>query len=132
MRKNVRMIPLDKLISHERVSLRRCQQLLKDFKSHGIIHQPVVVDKKTLVILDGHHRVAVLKKIGIKKIPAILVNYQSRNIQVYLRRKNLLMNLIKYIVINKALSFDLLPKKTTKHIINNRPKKINIKLNQLT
>ncbi len=131
MRKNVRIIPVDKLIGHERVSLRKCERILKDLKNNGIIHQPVVVDKKTLVILDGHHRVAVLKKIGIKKVPVILVNYHSKNIQVYLRRKNILMDLIKYTVINKALSSDLLPKKTTRHVINYRPKKINIKLNRL-
>lgn len=126
---NIKLIPLIKLKAHEQTSPKRLQKLHRQLQQDRHLHQPIVVDKKTKVILDGHHRCRLLKNMGCKKIPALLVNYQSRSVQLKTRRKNLPVN--KLMVVKMALSNRLLPYKTTRHILAHRMPRIKIKFNQL-
>ena len=73
--------------------------------------RPIVVDKKHHLILDGHHRFEVAKKMGLKTIPAILVNYSD--IEIWSLRPDQIVN--HELVISKALKGDIYPNKTVKH-----------------
>lgn len=42
----------------------------------------LIVCSKTNVVLDGHHRLAVLKKLGMREIPALFINYEHDDIVV--------------------------------------------------
>ena len=95
----------------------------------GYFTEPIIVDRHHLIILDGHHRVAILKKLGYQKIPAYLVDYLNKNIKVISRRKNLPIK--KETIIYNSLLGKLLPYKTSKHLIPNRPKNLNINLTKL-
>lgn len=125
------LVNINRLKTHEEISKRRVNQVQKEIEVLGLIKNPVVVDRKTLVVLDGHHRLAALKKLGAIKAPVFLVNYLSKNIRVYLRRKNLFMTLIKQTVINMALASKNFPLKTTKHLVKNRLRNVNISLTKL-
>jgi ParB-like chromosome segregation protein Spo0J len=82
-------------------------------------------------VLDGHHRLNALKKLGYKKIPVFLVNYRSKDIRVYLRRKNIFMDLLKKMVIKSGKEKRLFPDKTTRHLLKYRPKNIKVDLKML-
>ncbi len=131
MRNKIILVNIDKLISHEMVCFKRLKQVRNDLLVKGFIKNPVVVDRKNNIILDGHHRVAALKQLGASKIPAYLVNYQDKNIGVTLRRKEFSFADIKQAVINYCLQGKIFPSKTTRHLIRNRPKNINIKISKL-
>jgi len=131
MKKKIALLLINKLKPHEAVCQKRVLGLMGKIKKEGYLKNPVVVDKETLVILDGHHRLAALKKIGLKRIPAFLIDYKNSKVKVYLRRKELLTTLIKEAVIRKALSNQVFPKKTTRHLLGYRPRNINIKLKRL-
>ncbi|GAG02374.1 unnamed protein product, partial [marine sediment metagenome] len=77
------LVSINKLKSHEAVNKKHLDVLLGEIKKDGVLKHPVVVDRKTNVILDGHHRVTALKKLGIKKIPVYLVDYMNKEIRVY-------------------------------------------------
>jgi hypothetical protein len=65
--------------------------------------------------LDGHHRLHALKKIGCKKIPVILFNYQSPEIKVIPWRED--EKITKEMIIQTALTGRRMPPKTSKHMI---------------
>ena len=94
-----------------------------------MLKEPIIVDRKTNIILDGHHRYNCAKILGLKKIPAYLVNYLNKDIKVEKRREDIEIN--KEIVINKAMHNELFPPKTTKHILKKKPNPVNMMLSDL-
>ena len=78
---------------------------------------PIVVDSKNYIILDGHHRYNVLKSLGYEQIPAYLVDYDSDFVKVESWRLNL--KVTKKDVLDRGISGNLFPAKTSRHIIKN-------------
>jgi len=74
----------------------------------------IAVDIHTKVILDGHHRLAVLRQIGCKRIPATYIVYSSPSIQVTSWNG---IHLTKNEIIQAGLSGRLYPPKTSKHMV---------------
>ena len=132
MKNGVRLIEIDRLKIHEAICSKRVGVLVEQIVKDGFLRNPVVVDCKTLVLLDGHHRLAALRKLGLKKIPAFLIDYQSDQVRVYLRKKELITDLVKEAVIQKALSGKAFPHKTTRHFLKHRPRNVNVRLESLT
>ncbi len=126
----VKLIKIRQLYQHERVDTEYLQRLAKKIQSDGVLKDPIVVDKKNLVVLDGHHRLNSCKKLGLSKIPCLLIDYLSdKSIRVTTRRPGYLITKEK--VILKGLSGKLFPHKTTKHFIPGRVKRINMPLSKL-
>lgn len=129
MRQGVVLLPLAKLRAHEQVSPQRLGLVSRLIKAKGMILNPIIVDKKTRVILDGHHRAASLKKLGYRLVPAMEVDYCSDEIRVYSRRNSI--KVFKEKVILMALKREVFPQKTTRHLVSNRIRGVKVKLNQL-
>ncbi|BES80945.1 hypothetical protein [Pyrodictium abyssi] len=49
----VALVPLERLRAHEIVEPQRVEKLVEDIRRRGRVERPVLVDTKTLVILDG-------------------------------------------------------------------------------
>ena len=112
---NICFIELGALKEHEEIRPDYLEQLKNEILSDGILKMPIAVDKKTYIILDGHHRLHALKKIGCKKIPAILFDYQSPEIEVIPWRED--EAITKEMIIQTALAGRRMPPKTSKHMI---------------
>jgi len=108
-------IDLEALKEHEEIRPDYLEQLKNEILSDGILKMPIAVDKKTYIILDGHHRLHALKKIGCKKIPVILFDYQSPEIEVIPWRED--EKITKEMIIQTALAGRRMPPKTSKHMI---------------
>ncbi len=130
---------LKTLKEHEEINEIHLKKLIKKIISDGVLKRPIVVDKKTKIILDGAHRFNAFKIIGCKKIPVIFVNYDLPEIKVYFW-KNSKKRLSKKMIVKLALSGKKLPPKTTKHMIFSKnklkhisiiQKKVNIPLKAL-
>jgi len=59
------------------------RQLTQSIKKSGCLNHPIIVDAESHLVLDGVHRVAVLKMLGCKRVPACLVDYKSPAIKVF-------------------------------------------------
>lgn len=121
MKNYMKFVSIDQVKSHERTMSRRVATLIRAIKEEGNIRRPIIVDKRSLIILDGHHRVAALRQLGVARVPAYLVDYLSPNVRVYLRRKYLSMQIIKRAVLYSGLTGEAFPVKTTRHLIHARP-----------
>ncbi len=77
MRTRKFLVRLDDLISHERTEYKRVKRLVKSIKELGAVLKPVIIDSRTRLIIDGHHRVAALKLLGARYVPSIVVDYKT-------------------------------------------------------
>lgn len=106
---------------HEETDMSRVKELTSEITGDGMLRHPVIVDKTFMVILDGHHRVSVLTKLGCMFIPAYLVDYHDESIQVRNWREGKepeieISKVTKENVVSAALTGQLFPPKTSRHI----------------
>lgn len=127
MSNKIKLVRIAKLRAHEKVCPQRLAEVMNLINQRGEIVNPIIIDKKTKVVLDGHHRVECLKRLGCSLVPAMEVDYFSDQVRVFLRREEL----IKEIVLSRALKKRLLPDKTTRHLIKNRIRGVKIRLDKL-
>ncbi|OGP77823.1 MAG: hypothetical protein A2V86_05780 [Deltaproteobacteria bacterium RBG_16_49_23] len=113
--KDICLIDLEELKEHEEIRPDYLEELKNEILCDGILKMPIAVDKETYIILDGHHRLHALKRIGCKKIPVILFDYQSPEIEVIPHREG--ETVTKEMVIQTALEGRRMPPKTSKHMI---------------
>ncbi|HOK65093.1 MAG TPA: ParB N-terminal domain-containing protein [Bacillota bacterium] len=133
------------LLAHEQVDHGRVTELIAEITKDGVLKYPIIADKNSMVILDGHHRVRALTTLGCLFIPTYLVDYCDDNIIVTTwgdaseasrsGRKKLverepLGEVTKDVVVMAALTGRLLPPKTSRHVwpwpYEERPVPINI------
>ncbi len=114
------------LRAHEHIDQCHVQRLLKQIEKDGFIDDPVVIDLYTMIILDGHHRCAVARLLGLTKIPAYFVNYRCAQITVDSWRAGECVT--KAMVLQAGLSGNLLEVKTSRHHIEPRPRGLKISL----
>jgi hypothetical protein len=115
---------LKDLKEHEEIKPVYLEKLREQIRKDGILKKPIIVDKGTRIILDGHHRYRSLKELGCSKIPAILVDYTSSEIIVIPWRDNDIVT--KEDVKKAGLTGKKLPPKTSRHMILSKKNKIHI------
>jgi len=107
------LIPLDRLHGHEEVVASDLERLVANLQASRIVREPILVAAGSLVILNGHHRVAALRRLGAQRAPAWVVDYQDPKIT--LDRWDSGPRLTKEDVIARARSGRPFPPKTTRH-----------------
>lgn len=107
---------IEELKEHEEIRPDYLEALKNEILGDGMLKMPICIDKRTCIILDGHHRLQALKKIGCKKIPVVMVDYQSPEIKVIPWREGEAVTKEK--IIDTALSGRRMPSKTSKHMIH--------------
>lgn len=74
--KTVQLVKIDKLNPHEEITeTSYLDSIIKSIKDSHIFNEPIIIDKNTYVILDGHHRFQSLKKLGARYLPVVLIDY---------------------------------------------------------
>jgi len=73
-------VNIERLKPHEQTDPYRLREIIRQLTRDGYQKDPIIVDDKHLIILDGHHRVSALKTLGYSKILAHKVNYGDENI----------------------------------------------------
>lgn len=107
------LITLQELRPHEQVIDDHLLELTSQISmSRKIV--PILVDKRTGTILDGHHRTQALRLLGYSKVPAIVVDYKDADIKVRSWKRDVPVS--KDEVVKRAMSRRLFPPKTSKHL----------------
>ncbi|MHA1828850.1 MAG: ParB N-terminal domain-containing protein [Candidatus Heimdallarchaeaceae archaeon] len=110
------IISLDKLKEHEEIEHEYLEKLKNQIQKDGVLKRPIVVDRNSKIILDGHFRYNTLKKLGYTKIPAYFVDYTSPDIIVGSWKEKKVVT--KEDVIKAGLTGKKLPPKTSKHMLD--------------
>ncbi|GMF20987.1 unnamed protein product [Phytophthora fragariaefolia] len=94
--------------------------------------EPLLVDRSTGAILDGHHRYNVGLQLELKCVPVVLVDYlEDDTITVDVWPKCGRDSLTKLEVIEMSLSDDLFPPKTSRHSFSDDLPPISVPLERL-
>ncbi|MBL6881380.1 MAG: ParB N-terminal domain-containing protein [Candidatus Poseidoniaceae archaeon] len=130
---DVRLVPLEWLKPHEEIKVKNMKKLLDMTLRWNGFTKPLIVDKATGVILDGHHRHAVAMRLELARIPVIVVDYfDNESIDIELWPASELEEITKQDVIDMALSDHLYPPKTTRHRIADYLPPIHVSLEKLS
>ncbi|MCS7386245.1 MAG: ParB N-terminal domain-containing protein [archaeon GB-1867-005] len=73
---------LSDLHIHEEIIPSSLKSLMRKMSREGLLRDPVIVDEKSLVVLDGMHRVEALKRLGCRLIATCLVDYGDPRVLV--------------------------------------------------
>ena len=109
-----RVIPISTIIPHEEFNQEAVDQLTSRIKDTKSFTHPVLVDKKTGLLIDGHHRYNAMINLGAKSIPAYLINYSSPKLIAYKETPGNSV-LSKKEILSRAIQNKLFPKKFTFH-----------------
>lgn len=76
----IAIIDSSKLFLHEETIPEQLEKLKSSLKESRILQAPIIVDRNSMVVLDGMHRVTALREIGCKLIMVCLVDYLDSRI----------------------------------------------------
>lgn len=108
----VRLVPITDLRPHEYALPGHSSFLRRHLLRQGM-RTPILTDRATGIILDGHHRFTALKSLGARRVPVCHVDYDDERIVV---RGWGNLPVTKEQVRAMAASGLLFPCKTTKHM----------------
>lgn len=109
-----KIINIDSIIPHEEFNQEAVDGLCEEIKCSEAFTHPVLVDKKTGLLIDGHHRYNAMRNLGAKTIPAYLVNYSCPNLVAFKEAPgNRIIS--KKEILSMAKQNKLYPKKYTFH-----------------
>ncbi|MBI2446142.1 ParB N-terminal domain-containing protein [Candidatus Micrarchaeota archaeon] len=108
---------LDGLRPHEQTRVLHRRALTRKIVKNRYV-TPIVADRRSGTVLDGHHRLHVARELGLQRIPVIYVDYADASIVVQSRRKNL--HVQKNDVVRRAFGRQLYLPKSTKHVFQGR------------
>jgi hypothetical protein len=78
----ISILDIGSLHLHEETIPELLNTLVETIREDKVLKHPIIVDKRTLVVLDGMHRVAALERLDCKKIPVCLIDYENPAVTV--------------------------------------------------
>ena len=119
------------LKEHEEIIENNLKIRIKKIKKRGF-YKPIIADKQTNVILDGHHKWNAAKEFGLSKVPTIFVDYfNDSGVQVNVWPECGKDSITKEEVIEMGLSGNVFPPKTSKHSFDFEIPSLSIPLEKL-
>lgn len=107
------LVPLERLRGHEEVDPDEVERLTEKLRRARTFVNPIWVARDTWVILNGHHRVEAMRRLGAKRIAAWVFDYEGEALE--LRRWKPGPPISKSEVLRRAEEGRPFPPKTTRH-----------------
>ena len=128
----VELVPIEVLRPHEQIVPDKVDQLERMTLRWKAYTKPLLIDRKTGTILDGHHRTEVARRLKLKCLPCVSVDYlDDDGIILNIWPKSGRDSLDKSEVIEAALSGELFPPKTSRHLLSDHLPPISVPLSRL-
>jgi L-serine kinase (ADP) len=112
------LVPISDLKTHEAAEPDRVRRVMKQMRSAGVVKKAIMVDSKTMVVLDGVHRLSALQMLGGVRAPAWLVDYSDEEVLVFSRDRK--KQIPKESVLRAATVGPKFPPKTTRHMVRRK------------
>ena len=125
----ITLVPVNDLKEHEQTVDENTMRVQRGLQRDGMVRDPIIVDRHSMVILDGHHRYNALKRMGYAYVPVYLVDYTSDHIAVTAWRTG--EHVTKAEVMRAGLTGELMPARTSRHMLAHMPRGANVPLAKL-
>ena len=127
------MVPMEILRPHEETIPKKVEELERMTHRWKAYVLPLVIDRNTGVILDGHHRHQVALRLNLKCLPCVLVDYlgdESVELDVWPSCGK--DSITKEEVVQAGLQEELFPPKTSRHRLSDHLPPISMPLTRLS
>ena len=125
-------MPVEILKPHEQVIQKKVDQLERMTIRWDAYTKPLLVDGATGTILDGHHRFEIARRLDLQCLPCVVVDYlDDDSITLLLWPSSDREGITKDDVIQAGLSGDLMPPKTSRHLLSDDLPPISVPLSRL-
>lgn len=129
---DVELVHVTWLKPHEHIRPERVEELRLKIQHNGYVHKPLLVDRASGTILDGHHRYTAGQALGLSKLPALLFDYLSEErIRVDTWPGCGRESITKEEIIDLATRGERTPPKTSRHHIDVPIPRIRVPLDEL-
>jgi L-serine kinase (ADP) len=112
------LLPINDLKTHEAAEPDRVRRVMRQMKSTGVVKKAIIVDSKSMVVLDGVHRLSALQMLGCVRVPAWLIDYSAEDVVVLSKDRK--SQIPKDVVVRAATQGPKLPPKTTRHMVKGK------------
>lgn len=68
-------LSINEIIELEDIEELRVRKLLSSLRTKKLLLRPLIIEESKNFVIDGHHRLKVLRLLGVKKIPVLLARY---------------------------------------------------------
>jgi hypothetical protein len=82
LRLDIALVETDELLLHEEIIPASLEILRQQIEKDGFLKSPVIVDKRSYVVLDGMHRVTALKSLSCLFTCVCFVDYRNPRIEL--------------------------------------------------
>ncbi len=128
----VELVPLEVLRPHEQILPKKVDQLEKMTHRWNAYTKPLLIDRATGTILDGHHRYHVAQRLELLCVPCVLIDYLEDDlIELDIWPNCGRDKVTKNEVIQAALSGNLFTPKTSRHRLSDHLPPIAVALSRL-
>lgn len=125
-------MPVEVLKPHEQVIQKKVDQLERMTIRWDAYTKPLLVDGATGTILDGHHRFEIARRLDLQCLPCVVVDYlDDESITLLLWPNSDREGITKDDVIQAGLSGNLMPPKTSRHLLSDDLPPISVPLSRL-
>jgi L-serine kinase (ADP) len=107
------LLPIASLKGHERIDEGNLAELIGHLRRSQVLSDPIWVARGSSVILNGHHRVEALRRLGAERVAAWVLDYESD--LIHLERWHSGPPIAKSEVVRRAEEGRPFPPKTTRH-----------------
>ena len=131
------IVSIDRLKPLEKVFLYHLKNLSEMILKEGIVHTPIIADKKSGIVLDGSHRYIFFLMNGFEEVPVKFVDYSDEHIRVGSRLIHRYLvdgkiEISKKEVLRRGINGELFPPRTTRHFFPFRKnERINVSIDSL-
>ena len=125
-------MPMEILRPHEQTRPKKVDELEKMTNRWNAYVLPLVVDKNTGVILDGHHRHQLGLSLGLQCLPCVQVDYMGdETVELDVWPNCGRESITKEEVVQAGLQGDLFSRKTSRHRLSDHLPPISVLLSRL-
>lgn len=108
------LIPVDRILPNEEHDVGRLVEVLDSIERTGRWTAPIVLERTSLAVMDGHHRLAAARALSFVRVPCVLLDYAA--VKVESRRPGIDVDGAQIIARSRACT--LYPPKTTRHVFS--------------
>ena len=96
------------------VDAAHVRRIAEEMERDGVQRRPVLVERSSFAILDGHHRFRAAELLGLSHVHAVLIGYDDPRLTLasWTERR-----FTRDEVLAAAASGELLPEKSTRHVL---------------
>jgi L-serine kinase (ADP) len=110
----IHLIATDLILPNEQHVEARVFEVIESITRSGRWIAPIVIERDSYAVMDGHHRLAAAKRLNLPRVPCLMLDYT----QVRVQARRIGYQVDGKQIIERSHTRSLYPPKTTRHVFS--------------